>query len=67
MKLVVAVLAALAAAVAAVFFWRKHRQSASPALSRAADSVSSWTKTAAETAGDTTDKIAEKAREAAGT
>ena len=65
MKLVIALLAAIGAVAAALFFWRKYREPASQAFSEATDSVSSWSKTAAEKAGETADKIGEKAREAA--
>ena len=57
-----------AVAAAVVFFWknRKARKAADDAWNQASDSISPWSKTAAEKAGETTDKLADKGREAAG-
>ena len=69
MKILIAVVAAVGAVAAGVvFFWknRKARKAADEAWNQASDSISSWGKTAAEKASGTTDKLAEKAHEAAG-
>ena len=63
MKLL-AILAAIGATAAAVFFWRRNKQSVESVWTTAEDAVSSWSKTAADTAGEATDKITKEAAKA---
>lgn len=65
MKLLIAMLAAIGAATAGVFLWRKYHKSAEAAWGEATDSVSAWSKTATVKATETTAKLAETTAEAA--
>jgi len=68
MKWFIALLAAIGAVTAGVFFWRKNQESAGSTWDQAEDLASSWTKTAAEKAGEAAEKVkatADKATSAA--
>ena len=65
MKFLIALLAAIGAVAAAVFFWRKYHKDAEAAWSEATDSMSAWSKTATVKASETTAKLAETAAETA--
>lgn len=65
MKFLSGLLAGIGATVAAVFFWRKHHASADVAFGQAADSVSSWSNTAAEKVGEASSDVASTAQKAA--
>jgi hypothetical protein len=59
MKWLIGALAAIGAVAAvAGFFLQRNRKAASSFLSDAQDTTSSWGKTAAEKAGEATDKVA---------
>jgi hypothetical protein len=61
MKGLTALLVAIAAVAVGVFFWRRNKQSAESVWTTAEDAVSSWSKTAADTAGEATDMVTEAA------
>ena len=62
---VIALLAAIGAVTAGVFFWRKNKESAGSTWNQSEDLASSWTKTAAEKVKATADKAASAASDAA--
>ena len=68
MKWLIALLAAIGAVTAGVFFWRKNQESVGSMWDQAEDLASSWTKTAAEKTGEAAEKVkttADKATSAA--
>jgi len=68
MKLLIALLAAIGAVAAGVFFWRRNQEPAGSMWNQAEDSASAWTKTASEKASEAAEKVkatADKATSAA--
>jgi hypothetical protein len=57
-KWLIALLAGIAAVAAAVFFWSRNRKEANKLWHDAVDTTTSWSKSAADTASDATDKVA---------
>ena len=64
MKVLIALLAGIAAVAAAVFFWSKNRGAADSSWDDASDTASSWAKNADDKVGEATDQVAAMADEA---
>ena len=64
-KWLIALLVGIGAVAAAIFFWRSNRRDASKLWHETVDTTSSWSRTAADKAGEATDNVAETAHTAA--